>query len=355
MRVQFVILVPPVCVGLRVHWPLSAHSFSVRAMNARNRNLLRATLVASALMPATLAAAADLPLPPPLPVWTWSGFYLGGSAGAAAGTTTFSESYGPSIFGDKVNTAAFLAGLQLGYNWQVAPRWVVGVVADTSYLDSNGSFTCMQAFTTLIGSNCEVNPRALATVAGRVGFLVDPLGHTLVYGKAGAAWTDSHISIYPNAANFQSFNDPVYPGGPASADAGAWGGMVGVGIERALTPAWSISLEYNYYRFASTNVSTPETVNVTRSTPPTFTYVAGSTSGVTSDMQVVKLALNYHLGQDPGAVWADAPVLGVAAMPVKARSVPIVDGWQVDAGARYWYSAPARRKTPVGPAVSFRS
>jgi opacity protein-like surface antigen len=286
-----------------------------------------------------------LPLPPAAPAWTWSGFYIGGSVGAAAGTATFSDPHGPSIFGDNVTTDGFLAGLQLGYNWQVAPRWVVGVVADTSYLDSSGSFTCMQAFTTLIGSNCEVSPRALATVAGRVGFLVDPLGHTLIYGKAGGAWTDSHISIYPYAANFQSFKDPVYPGGPTSADAGAWGGMVGAGIERALTPAWSISLEYNYYRFASTNVSTPETVKATRSVTPTFTEVAGSTSGVTADMQVVKLALNYHLGQDPGAVWADAPVLGVAAMPVKARSVPIVDGWEVDAGSRYWYSTGTSKNT----------
>jgi opacity protein-like surface antigen len=205
-------------------------------MNAHNKHLLRATFIVSALMPVALATAADLQLPPAAPAWTWSGFYIGGSVGAAAGTATFSDPHGPSIFGDNVTTAGFLAGLQLGYNWQVAPRWVVGVVADTSYLDSSGSFTCMQAFTTLIGSNCEVSPRALATVAGRVGFLVDPLGHTLIYGKAGGAWTDSHISIYPNAANFQSFKDPVYPGGPTSADAGAWGGMVGAGIERALTP-----------------------------------------------------------------------------------------------------------------------
>jgi len=315
-------------------------------MNAHNKHLLRATFIVSALMPVALATAADLPLPPAAPAWTWSGFYIGGSVGAAAGTATFSDPHGPSIFGDNVTTDGFLAGLQLGYNWQVAPRWVVGVVADTSYLDSSGSFTCMQAFTTLIGSNCEVSPRALATVAGRVGFLVDPLGHTLIYGKAGGAWTDSHISIYPNAANLRSFKDPVYPGGPTSADAGAWGGMVGAGIERALTPAWSISLEYNYYRFASTNVSTPETAKATRSATPTFTEVAGSTSGVTADMQVVKLALNYHhLGQDPGAVWADAPVLGVAAMPVKARSVPIVDGWEVDAGSRYWYSTGTSKNT----------
>ncbi|MGO9046385.1 MAG: hypothetical protein ACLQFW_05770 [Xanthobacteraceae bacterium] len=55
----------------------------------------------SALMPATLAAAADLPLPPLAPAWTWTGFYVGGSAGAAAGTATFSDPLGPSVFGDR--------------------------------------------------------------------------------------------------------------------------------------------------------------------------------------------------------------------------------------------------------------
>ena len=34
----------------------------------------------------------------------------------------------------------------------------------------------------------------------------------------------------------------------------AWGGTVGAGIERALTPAWSVGLEYDYYRFATAHV-----------------------------------------------------------------------------------------------------
>ena len=221
-------------------------------MYAHNKHLLRATLIVSALMPATLAAAADLPLPPRTPAWSWSGLYFGGSAGAAAGTATFSDPEGPSVFGDKVNTAAFLAGLQLGYNWQVAPRWVVGLQADASYLDSNGSFTCMQASAAIVGSNCEVSPRVLASLTGRVGLLVDPLGHTLLYGKGGGAWMGSDISITPNNSNTRRGTLP--PDGDPSAHSKAWGGTVGAGIERALTPAWSIGLEYDYYRFASSNV-----------------------------------------------------------------------------------------------------
>lgn len=315
-------------------------------MNARNKHLLRATVIVSALMPVALATAADLRLPPAAPAWTWSGFYIGGSVGTAAGSATFSDPYGPSIFGDKVATAGFLAGLQLGYNWQVAPRWVVGLQADASYLDAHGADTCMQASSILNGSNCQVMPRLLAALTGRVGFLVDPLGHTLVYGKGGAAWTDSTVSITPNNVDsLGSFAGALFPGEATIGTASAWGGTVGAGIEHALTPALSLSLEYDYYRFAAANVSTPLTVNVTQSTPPTFAYVAGRTSGVTSDMQVIKLALNYHLGQDLGAVWADAPVLGAAAMPVKARSVPILDGWEVDAGARYWYSTGTSKNT----------
>jgi hypothetical protein len=32
-------------------------------------------------------------------------------------------------------------------------------------------------------------------------------------------------------------------------------------------------------------------------------------------------------------------------MPVKARSIPIVDGWEVDAGTRYWYSTGTSKNT----------
>jgi opacity protein-like surface antigen len=199
-------------------------------MNAYNRHLLRATLFVSVLLPAALSVAADLPLPPPppLPAWTWSGLYVGGSAGAAAGTATFSDPLGPSVFGDKVNTAAFLAGLQVGYNWQVAPRWIVGLQADASYLDSIGSFTCMQPSAAIVGSNCEVSPRVLASLTGRVGVLVDPLGRTLLYGKGGGAWMDSDILVTPNNSfRNKDFPDAPLTGAETGAYSKAWGGTVG--------------------------------------------------------------------------------------------------------------------------------
>ena len=313
-------------------------------MYANNKHLLCATLIVSALMPATLAAAADLPLPPPTPAWTWSGLYSGGSAGAAAGTATFSDPEGPSVFGDKVNTAAFLAGLQLGYNWQVAPRWVVGLQADASYLDSNGSFTCMQASAAIVGSNCEVSPRVLASLTGRVGLLVDPVGHTLLYAKGGAAWMGSDISITPNNSNIAGAPEPD---GDPSSRSKAWGWTVGAGIERALTPAWSIGLEYDYYRFASSNVATAATISSTGGATPIFSTLAGTTASVTPDIQVVKLALNYHWDHDPRMTWVDGPIFGAAALPFRARPAApsFFQRWEVDAGTRYWYSGGTEKNT----------
>jgi hypothetical protein len=94
---------------------------------------------------ATVAHAADLPVKAPPPAaapWSWSGFYVGGQVGGLVGTSTFSNPYDQSVFGGYVTTPAFLSGLQLGYNWTVAPRWVVGLEADGDYLVSNGTSTC---------------------------------------------------------------------------------------------------------------------------------------------------------------------------------------------------------------------
>jgi opacity protein-like surface antigen len=318
-------------------------------MNLRNGHVLSVTLAASVFLSviSTLAAAADPSSTTRTPNWTWTGLYVGGQIGGFGGSATFSDPQGPSIFGDKVNTSGFLAGLQLGYDWRLNPRWIVGVVADANYLDGNGRFTCMQASPTLLGSNCEANPRVLATAAGRLGYLLDPLGHTLLYGKAGGAWTNTDITVSPNTnpTALGRFPNAISPGSPTETSAGAWGGMLGLGLEHALTPAWSIGLEYDYYRFAATNVATPSTVNVTRTTTPAFTAVAGSTSGATQDMQTIKLALNYHFGNDPWAAWTDAPVVAIGAFRTKAPPIAIWNDWQLDAGGRYWYSTGSSTNT----------
>jgi opacity protein-like surface antigen len=79
------------------------------------------------------AGVAAIPVKAPPQPWSWSGPYVGGHVGAAAGTTDFADPFGTSVFSEKVSTPTFLGGGQIGYNWQ-PPRspWVLGVEADAS-------------------------------------------------------------------------------------------------------------------------------------------------------------------------------------------------------------------------------
>jgi opacity protein-like surface antigen len=96
-----------------------------------------------ALAAGDTASAADMPIgKAPPPVWNWTGGYIGVHVGAQAGRTDFSDPFGSPIFGDYVRTPGFLAGGQIGYNWQVPKStWVFGVEFDASGITSNGTNT----------------------------------------------------------------------------------------------------------------------------------------------------------------------------------------------------------------------
>ena len=321
--------------------PVSLEAMYAHSKYAHSKNLLRATFIVSALMPATLAAAADLPLPPLAPAWTWTGFYVGGSAGAAAGTATFSDPLGPSVFGDKVNTTALLAGLQVGYNWHGATLSWAFRPTPAIWIPTAVSPACnpRRQLSARIARYRRACSRASPAVSA---FLSTRWAIRSSMARGGGAWMDSDISITPNNSNISGAPEPD---GDPSSRSKAWGWTVGAGIEHALTPAWSVGLEYDYYRFASSNVSTAATISSTGGATPIFGTLAGGTASVTPDIQVVKLALNYHWDQDPRKTWVDAPVFGVAVMPVKAGPAPILQGWEVDAGTRYWYSSGTERST----------
>src|SRR6188472_2401194 len=98
------------------------------------------------------AGAADMrvkaPVPPPAPVYSWTGFYVGGDVGALWTRANAVMDPLPNVvfFGTFPNTGSlnhtgFVGGLHAGYNWQVAPSWVVGVEADWSWTNVKGSFS----------------------------------------------------------------------------------------------------------------------------------------------------------------------------------------------------------------------
>lgn len=292
------------------------------------------------------ARAGDNPPAPPVAAAprSWTGFYAGAHAGGLFGTTTFSDPDGPPLYGGTVSSPGFLAGVQLGYNHQIAPQWVVGLEADASWLTAMGSNTCLQSSVTIVGSNCKVTPRALGTVAGRVGFVTEPHGRTLLYGRAGVAWMRADVSMNPNNVphldqgfinNGFTFTDTPDQGDPTSASLTSWGPTVGAGVEYALSSAWSLKMQYDYMHFGGLSVPTPQTTDVTINGQVTNLPSSGFSS-VTQDFHAVRLGLNYRFGVGSGRAGADGSAAYGAAAPPAA---PWVAGWDIDVGLRYWYSS----------------
>lgn len=287
-------------------------------------------------VPPRLAADVALPvfkgpIAPPRPSWFWTGFYIGAHVGATAGTADFADRFGSSIFGDKVTTPGFLAGGQIGYNWQ-APNsnWVLGVEADASWLASDGTNTCLAFSGSFVSANCRSRPDATGTLTGRVGYAYGPFGRTLIYAKGGAAFVHNQIDIATNATpNFIGLAPLT-----TSTSFTKVGWTVGAGVEQAITPAWSVKLEYDYLGLGGETVATPPgLVQPVPSVPLYFLTPAGTTR-MSQNFQEVNLGLNYKFGMDPLAGWGSAP----SALPVKAPVMVLPSGWEVETGARYWYS-----------------
>ena len=286
--------------------------------------LLLATVGLAAL--STAAAAADLPsrrappvfVPPPIPVFTWTGFYIGVNAGYAfdsnhSNSVTANDAIAaPGIAGGFVapfarNSAnGFTGGGQIGYNYELGNIGgfggfggggiVVGVEADAAYTDlRKGSiFTGTGGDTTAFGSRTDY----IGTVRGRLGYAFD---RVLIYGTGGFA--------YGNANDSVTINDPalgtIYAGRRDNMRTGyAYGG----GIEYALpttsflnffnSSAVTVKAEFIHYDLGTSSLLVPATIPA----------AAGSsfTSRVHIDGNLVRAGLNFKFGD-------------VAPVPVVAR------------------------------------
>jgi opacity protein-like surface antigen len=287
----------------------------------------RIVLAAAAVtLAAGLAAAADLPRLLPLrsaaPVlWNWTGLYWGAHLGGSFGSSSFSDPAGPGIYGGSVPSPAALAGIQLGYNFQPSTNWLVGVEADLSALNANGSNTCMASSGNFLSANCRVRQNAMSSGTGRIGFVTGPGGRTLLYAKAGAAWLGEKIDIASNPLIFAS-----------SANDGRFGWTAGAGVEQAMAPAWSVKIEYDYAEFGSKMMPTPQS-GLQVAYPSTYVLTPQGTSKVSQDIHSLKVGLNIKLGGDAVARFDDSYSLRGSLRGEQAP--PVADA---EIGARVWYS-----------------
>jgi outer membrane immunogenic protein len=226
--------------------------------------LLRTTVVTSLLLGTSLAAnAADLPPAPPMaprapvayipaaPMFSWTGFYIGGNIGAGWGQGNVVD----SLFGVNFtngNSASFLGGGQVGGNYQFG-SFVIGAEADFDWFannnnSGNGTTVSIGGVPTIL--RVSANDRWETTLAARFGYAWD---HSLFYGKAGGGWV--------GAGNFGVTN--VGTGASVAVSNGNTnvGWLLGAGFEYAFTQNWTAKLEYDYLALnnASYNVTIPST------------------------------------------------------------------------------------------------
>ena len=155
------------------------------------------------------ASAADLALkaPPPAPVYSWTGFYIGANVGyswgkaksfyddpnfgAFGGGTPVPPSFNP--LSQKLD--GVIGGGQIGYNWQVDKSWVLGLEADIQGSGERGSASFSDPYS--VGTDCDIFCSTVSgtmkvaldwfgTARARVGVLVTPT--TMLYGTGGLAF-----------------------------------------------------------------------------------------------------------------------------------------------------------------------
>jgi outer membrane immunogenic protein len=263
--------------------------------------------VCAVVLCARAAAAADS-APPfyPLsgqdpPKGNWSGFYVGINGGwigsshdAVTNSATDNSSGGlgaalsaGAIPGNlPIEHKGFLGGGQIGYDWQLEPRFLWGFEADFDGI-AKGSTDAVYLFR---GSGAFVpmstaysaTMDSLGTVRARVGYL--PTADLLWYATGGIAFANTKVgsAFYCDACK-------VHPFAPAtilqnSIISAGW--TAGVGVEWRFAPSLTVKAEYLYVDLGSQS--------------SVITYAYGSnTSTLTSFFSehdnVLRVGINYKL------------------------------------------------------------
>jgi outer membrane immunogenic protein len=202
---------------------------------------------AADLPPAPMPRAPVAYMPVAAPVFSWTGFYIGGNVGGGWSRGNVVDSaFGVNFTNG--NSASFLGGGQVGGNYQFG-SFVVGAEADFDWFANNnnsGSGTTVPAGI----FRASANNRWETTLAARFGWAVD---HLLVYGKAGGGWV--------GAGNFAVTNVGTGASVAFSNSNTNTGWLVGAGVEYAFTQNWTAKLEYDYLALnnASFTVTLPST------------------------------------------------------------------------------------------------
>jgi outer membrane immunogenic protein len=183
-----------------------------------------AVLAAFSTILSTGAFAADIvsPAPEVVPVFSWTGAYVGLNVGYGGGK--FKHEIIDPVLSFDASSNGFVGGVQVGYNYQI-DQWVVGAEADFQGASIKGETDVN------IGTKLGTKLDWYGTVRARAGVLATD--RLLVYATGGLAY--GHTKTF--------FETPVAGISESKTKAG-W--TVGAGVEYAVTDHVSLKTEYAY-------------------------------------------------------------------------------------------------------------
>jgi outer membrane immunogenic protein len=234
-----------------------------------------------------------------VPVYDWTGFYVGISGGFSEGKSSnvyTITGFSPASDSTKMDGGVF--GGQIGYNWQPARSFVIGIEADLQGTWQNGSdnppsvsttVTC-NVFgalipcpgTTAVGVDEKL--RWFGTARGRLGFV--PWDNVMLYVTGGAAFGEVEWNETTTNAT-TSAGVPSTTGinsGTATATHAGW--IVGGGSEWVLSGGWTAKLEYLFVDLGTIGNSYVSNAGVV----PTVV----ESSHVRDN--IIRIGLNYRFG-----------------------------------------------------------
>ena len=235
----------------------------------------------------------------------WTGFYIGGFAGADFGR---SELGVPNVASGDIYPSGVLVGGTIGYNYQIG-KYVLGIEGDGAWTNLTGSAACGPLTTGLIPgtfisapsppffqTTCHDDMTSIFTLAGRAGYLWGP--RTLLYVKAGAAWERETWSATCNLGPLNGTLGPSVGDSPLvqacsnpaaalissiSASDTRVGGLIGYGTEFMFDHHWSAKAEYDWIDFGNR----------------TLTFSDGTAFTAKQTVSEAKIGVNYHFESGP--------------------------------------------------------
>ena len=180
--------------------------------------------------------------------YDWTGFYIGGhidNAWSKTNSSTINTATGAVAAADSTTTQ-WHGGLQLGYDYMLPSRVVIGVAADVS----SGNTKTITATDASGTSTDRTTVFDSETVRGRLGYAFDNL---LLYGTGGWAWSSDQFI----RTQLTGTLNLATAGTEEAVNKYLGGWTVGGGAAFAFAQNWNVFAEYRRTSFRSSAVALP--------------------------------------------------------------------------------------------------